>query len=431
VARCVFSGGVLTLALLALSACDLEVSNPGPIQDAALNDSAAFPAMTTGMQKDLTAALVEIAYRTGAVAREIFPAGTTASCGITAEAQFGRLVPYESNGYWGDAQRARWEAEDGLARIEKILGSAAATSPHVARAALWAGYTNRLLGENMLQAVFDGGPAQDNIEYWKRAEKNFTKAIAVGRAAPQSATVTQTVNAALAGRAQARVWLKDWKGAEEDAALVPKGFTFLLPLYDYGTSDSRNRIKECSMDQGIYQAHTQWNTWYADYYDATKDPRVPYRITGKKGSIAVICCGYVPWNPQDKYPALTSPVKLSNWREMQLIRAEATLAQTPANWQGAMATINAVRAEVGVPPWQANSVTDAWMYLKRERGIELWLEARRLGDFRRWSQNSTPGALHPLESDPKLAYLEGTRSLGFPISEDEVNTNCNLNNTCK
>ncbi|MSR07908.1 MAG: RagB/SusD family nutrient uptake outer membrane protein [Gemmatimonadetes bacterium] len=413
---------VLTLVLWGFSACDFKVSNPGPIQDEVLNDPGAFAAINNGMQRDLTGALIEIAYRGGAVARELFPAGTTGSCGVSANAQFGKLTFDEVGGYWSGAQRARWVAEDGIRRMTAVLGTAAASSPHIARAHLWAGYANRLLGENMLEAVFDGGSREPNIKYWERAAANFTKAIDIGLAANQPTIV----NAALAGRASARVWLKDWAGAAADAALVPKGFSFVLPFYDQGASDSRNRIKECSMEVGIYQAHTQWNTWYAAYFDATKDPRVPYRVTGRKGNIAVICCGYVPWNPQDKYKTLETPVKLSNWHETELIRAEAMLTLTPQNWTAAMSIINAIRADVGVPPWPAASVTDAWKNLKKERGIELWLEARRLGDLRRWISAGTPGALDPLESDPKLAYLDADRSLGFPISEQEINTNKNL-----
>jgi hypothetical protein len=37
-------------------------------------------------------------------------------------------------------------------------------------------------------------------------------------------------------------------------------------------------------------------------------------------------------------------------------------------------------------PWVATNLDEAWTYLMRERGIELWLEARRFSDMRRWER---------------------------------------------
>jgi hypothetical protein len=66
--------------------------------------------------------------------------------------------------------------------------------------------------------------------------------------------------------------------------------------------------------------------------------------------------------------------------------------------------------------------------LKRERGIELWLEARRLGDMRRWKAAgaAAPGALDPLESvGPATSHLT-SQDLCFPISRSERQTNPHL-----
>lgn len=37
------------------------------------------------------------------------------------------------------------------------------------------------------------------------------------------------------------------------------------------------------------------------------------------------------------------------------------------------------------------TLAEAWTALKRERGIELWLESRRLNDYRRWVALNRPG----------------------------------------
>ena len=63
----------------------------------------------------------------------------------------------------------------------------------------------------------------------------------------------------------------------------------------------------------------------------------------------------------------------------------------------------------------ATTAADAWTALKRERGIELWLESRRLGDFKRWAALSRPGT-----SDDMTG-----RNLCFatPLSEKQTNPN--------
>ena len=67
-----------TLGFVALlSACELEVSNPGPIQADALEDPKALTAVVNGAGRDLAEALNWVAYTGGAAAVEIFPAGST------------------------------------------------------------------------------------------------------------------------------------------------------------------------------------------------------------------------------------------------------------------------------------------------------------------------------------------------------------------
>jgi hypothetical protein len=54
--------------------------------------------------------------------------------------------------------------------------------------------------------------------------------------------------------------------------------------------------------------------------------------------------------------------------------------------------------------------------LKRERSIELWLEARRLGDLHRWKEDGSPGAVEDMTG----------RQTCFPIGQNELDSNPNL-----
>ncbi|MBX6362772.1 MAG: RagB/SusD family nutrient uptake outer membrane protein [Gemmatimonadetes bacterium] len=407
------------LVLLAgLAACDTRVVNPGRINDQYLQDPGAQPAIVNGAGRALASGINWVGYTGAAVAREIHPAGSTGSFGITPQWQKGVLDPEDRdlNDHWEQTQRGRWTAEHAAAVVE----AAPLNDTLLARAYIYAGFANRVLGDNMCDAVIDGGPKQPNSAYWTRAEEYFTKAMSHG-------TATQKLQAQ-AGRAQARVWLGKWSEAVADAKAIPTSFSYAIPYYNIGEDAQRNRI-QWSVGNGPYRAHTQWNTWVEKYYADTQDPRVPYSKPLDKdgnpmlGDAAIECCGKVLWYPQQKYKTPDAPIRLASGHEMRLIEAEAKLRD--GDFTGALALINEVRADAGAPPVTASTLVDTWTLLKRERAIELWLEARRLGDLRRWKADNTPGALDPLEQVGPQSHLT-QQDLCFPIAPSEKDTNPNL-----
>lgn len=406
-------------ALLALGACDFNVSNPGPVQDKYLDDPGSFDAMANGMGQSLANAMNYTILQGAIVTRELFPTGQTGQFGIEPMNEFGQLTPDEQGDPWSEAQQARWLEENGIARLKDVMDAGDfASSKVVATAYLWQGYTNRLLGENMCVSVVDGGAPTPASDYLKVALDAFDNAIAIATAANDQ----ETAMAATAGRASVKLDLGDWAGAVADAGAVPTSFVFQMPYFNIGDEYQYNRTAWSSMSNP-YRAHTVWNTWYQAYEDSTNDPRVPYHRTDELGSGAIQGIGRVNWWPQMKYATQTSSVNLSSGREMRLIEAEAQLRD--GDWQGAIAVINQLRDAVGGPPVTAASADEAWSLLKRERGIELWLEGRRLNDLRRWQAENTPGALSPLEQVGDASYLQH-QDLCFPPSRGEYDTNPNL-----
>ncbi len=414
------------LPAVGVAACDFTVTNPGPVEDTFLNAPTAHTGVVNGAGRDLAEALNWTAYTGAALAREIHPAGSTGAHGIPTRAQIGILAPDEVNEHWMLAQRARWTAEDGARRFLEAVGEAEFDRyPPAAQILLYAGYANRHLGENFCDAIFNNGPVQPNAAYFERAEAHFTQALQIAQAANRPEIAT----AARAGRASVRMYLGDWAGAVEDASTVPSGFRYAMPYYAT-TLDLYNRVHEASRGQP-YRAHTVWATANEDYFAETRDPRVAYVVgTGSEelGDGAVVGLGRVPFYRQMKHPDRSSAINLSTGREMRLIEAEYMLRQ--GDWQGAIDVVNELRATLGVetvPQITASDLAEAWTRLKRERGIELWLESRRLGDLRRWKESNTPGALDPLETvgNPRGLPLQ-QQDLCFPISENERQTNPNL-----
>ena len=426
---------VITL-LVGAAACDTKVTNPGRFEDTFLNERGAAIAMVNGAARALSAGLNYLSYTGAAVTREIHPAGSTGSFGISARWQNGDLGADDAdlNDHWAESQRARFIAEEAIRRIEAAKAPAAndpvmtpATYYNTLQLAyVYAGYANRVLGDNMCAGTIDGGPEVANTVFLTRAESLFTKALAVtgGTASVQANQRT----AAYAGRAQVRLLLGKLTEAVADAALVPIGYAFNINYFNLGDDDQRNRIFWAtgnSRESGSpYRAHTQWSTWHYDYRQATNDPRVPITTTTLLGDAAIECCGKVPFYPEAKFFSSASPMRLASGHEMRLLEAESKLRN--GDITGAMTSIAAVRTDAGAVALAAPAtLSEAWRLLKRERGIELWLEARRMSDMRRWKADNTPGALDPLEQPGMLSHL-AKQDLCFPISRRERETNPNL-----
>jgi hypothetical protein len=422
-------GVALTAAVL--SGCD--VTNPGPVQDEFLDLAPAHQALVNGAGARFVQALGYIINHSSFAAREIFPTGNC--CGNpnqTPLQQAGRLIPEQSATYWANGHQSRWIAEDAVRRFT-ALGAGKVTPAIMGEAYLWAGYANRMLGENMCEAVFDGGGKEPNAKYFERAEAAFTNAIATLPAG-------NLRTAAYAGRASARLWLKNWTGAATDAQQVPLAFVHVV-VTDPSNQQTQNNVYWNNANSP-YRSYSSYATWHLTYADQTGDPRV---LIGRNtaipfGNATLTGYGLVPWSFQQKYPATNSPFRLSTGREMVLVRAEAALQQ--GDWQGAITLINSLRTTLisrttnqPLAAWPATNAEQAWVALKRERNIELWLEARRMGDIRRWEENRTPGAIDWPNFEGVVRadglnggslFRENPPSRCFPIPIEEIDTNPNF-----
>ncbi|MDB4875557.1 MAG: hypothetical protein JWM41_2003 [Gemmatimonadetes bacterium] len=388
------AGALATLALLA--ACDLKVTNPGPIADDQLNNVTAVPALVNGMSGDLSFALGRYLDRGALASGELSEAGL-----FIPETHYfqGSFVPQDVNADWGNMQTARWTAESGLVRMKQVLGAAFETNVNTPRAYLYGGFANRLLGENVCVAVIDGGAAQSDSVYFQRAESLFTRALALAT----TANNTNVATAALGGRASVRAWQGNWTGAVADAALVPVAFVFNAI---YSTNTARENLDLAT--QTITRSESSvFGTVYALN---NKEPRATWD-TVRTGTAVTKGANGTPVFRQTKYKTLAAPVALTKGTEMLLLRAEAALRNN--DFAGAMTLINQERATYGLAALTATSTAAARTILQSERGLVLWLEGRRLWDLRRWLAEGTNTFL-------------ATRDKCLPPSADEQASNANL-----
>ncbi len=385
--------------VLFATACEMTVTNPGPIQDESLNVPSAIPALVNGMSGNLSVALGGYIDRGGLASGELVHAGNFADEGFFYAGTFSGL---NANTDWANMQRARWTSESGLERMKTVLGSSFESNADTPRAYLYAGFANRLLGENMCTAVIDGGPAQSDSVYFQRADSLFTRAYTLAT----TLNIATVKNAALAGRASVRAWLGNWTTAVADAALVPNNFVFNA-IFGIGTSRENSNIATQTITR---REVTVWGTYWAT---ANKDPRFPWDTVKTGSTLTKGQDGKTIFFRQTKYKDLGAPVPLVKGAEMLVLRAEAALRSSDI--AGMTTLLNTARAQyTGLAPLTAPATTAAaWDLLQTERGATTWLEARRLWDLRRWNAEGTN------------TFLNG-RNKCVPISDNEYASNANL-----
>ncbi len=391
-----WSRRVLVGSACLLAACSLDVSNPGPLLDENLDTPAAMPALVNGMGGDLSNAIGNYLTRGSLAGLELVHSGNFA-----AERQFavGVIRPEDVNGDWARFQTARFVAENGLERMKRVLGTSFEANVNTPRAYLYGGFANRFAGENVCNAIIDGGPSLPSSEHFVRAESLFTRALTLSRAQNNSALAS----AALAGRATVLAWQGKWAAADADAALVPVAFRHNAV---FSTNTARENMDLAN--QTITRREvTVWNSvWMTD-----RDVRAPWDTVRTGTTLTRGQDGTTLFFRQRKYNTLGDPVALAKGTEMLLLRAEAALRSN--NVASAMTFINQERATFTLAALTANTVNESFAILMRERGALLWLEGRRLWDLRRWlveGRNST---------------LQG-RSTCVPISLEEQGANPNL-----
>jgi hypothetical protein len=451
-----------------LAACDTSVTNPGLIPDDALDKPEAWPAVAAGARRALSDALGssattggQLLYWGAAVSFEINPAGSTGSYGIPTDVQAGLPAPATMNADWTSSNIARYVPEAAVHRFRRVMPDTLfRKSLLVGRVYLYAGFANRLLGENFCESVIPveipdsaryrlaPGSLGAHTLHFLRADTAFTNAIAVFTASGLTDSQTTTfLRAAYAGRASVRAdlatyGLGTWADALADAALVPNTAAFSVP-YSGTAPDQYNYLFWARANQS-FRAHTQWGTFYEGYYRTTRDPRVKWDSTALLGDAAVAKFGgKVPFWPEAKYDSTAAPVRLSSGWEMRLIEAEAALvlgdvatAQNKINTHRRLLRADTTLAKT-LDTVVVTTPDEGWTALKTERAIELWLEARRLGDLRRWADNNVPGGsvdgtyrasvtdtLHTAPIETMTTPV--ARALCFPVGQNERETNPNI-----
>jgi starch-binding outer membrane protein, SusD/RagB family len=424
-------------AVLLTAACDIGVSNPAEIEAGDLETPAAVPAIVNGARHSFSLYTTingggGIYTASALLAGELTHAGSWVPLREISNGLPGNASP-ENQSHWNMSQ-ARWQAEDALEKAQRLVANPAGDQ-WVALAALYAGFSNRVMGEMFCDAVINGGGREPHTAFSERAIGYFGTAAQVAQAGNHA----NLRLAALAGRAQARMMLNQWTEAVADAGQVPTNFVY-AHIHSENSPNEQNGVHNWSFrgDNGFQT--TVWGTPFEQWGRRTGttdgDPRATYTVmTNAQGNPTMGGDSRRPFWRADKYPARDSNIPLAKGTEMRLIEAEALLRA--GDVPGAIGKINDVRTFRSLPAVAAATADEAWPLLIRERGVELWLEGRRLGDLRRWAAHAParPHASHlvprglaagqPAANDPRQNVLDAA-PLCLRVSTNEVFSNPNL-----
>lgn len=427
------------ISAIAVSSCDLEISAPHLVEEDDLWQATALPVIVAGVMGDFAWATGGFNFIFGISALltdEWVHSGSYVAMRIISDG-----ISYDNTNviiqdWWAEIARARWTAEEAVRRItimmenEKDVAEVGmpAIRSALARVSLYAGFANRVLGDSFDFAVIDGGPAQPLETYFERALTHLDRAIEFSEPGAPIHT------AAIGAKAQIYIMWDgeilhqgDWERAVQFAGQVPTSFIY-NQIHSNNSERERNNFHWWGY---LRNENTVWGTHFAEWgmnigvTDSIGDPRVKYDDSGVRGGDSIR-----PFYRQLKYSTYSDDIPVVKGTEMRLIEAEALLREGDTG--GMVRKINEVRQYYGITeidPVDVN-VENAWYILMKERGIELWLEGRRLPDLRRWDSSpgreEVPFTVIRMFDDAPVSVYDVIPGLYLRVSRDEKDSNPNL-----
>ncbi|MEA3246866.1 MAG: hypothetical protein U9Q74_11990 [Gemmatimonadota bacterium] len=400
--------------LLAAAACSdkfLAVTNPNVIDAGTVDPASGASTLAASAQQNFATAYGNLAMYSAWFTQE-----TNVSDTFPTRNEFGFRQISDLN---GSLNTDVWQPLSLAAASTKIVldlnFADQATNINYARAATFRGFAVLHMATSFCTGTLSSGPALttsamlDTAIYW------FGQAITVGNA-NGSTDGKNLANAALAGRARARLQKGDNSGATTDAAAVPAGFVYNLNY----TDDLANRTRlsnvqyRYTFDRGSISVAPSYRT---------NDPRVPFYTDVQAVAAKLTPQDVVPGGffPQKKFTGYASSMRLASKLESDYIVAEAS-----QNAAQIIAFANTRRAANGMPAYSGGTdLASAMAELYYQRAFEFFLEDRKLGDYQR-SAASTPFVTAAGAPYFKPGYPNTGTQTCYPLPRVETDNNPNF-----
>jgi len=408
---------------LVLGGCKnwLAVDNPGVIDQGALDPVADIEVLSRSAIQNLASAYGHVI-----VYSSWFTGETDVSETFPTRNEFGRRDISIQN---GSLDVDVWFLLSQAVKSSYIvLGTAlpdTAGNIHYARANFVLGFAYLFMAEQFCQGTVLAGPPLTTQNMLDSAVAHFATAISQGRL-KGNAEGTSIANASWVGTARAHLQAGNLALAAATADSVPAAFVYNLSFTDDLSQRFRvaNRMWFYVRDRGSIAVAPTWRIGpqLAPNVVQNADPRVPWVVTT---AFAPQDAQYstdrgVPYAIQQKYPDYATPVRLASKVEADYVKAEALGTATQ------LAQVAARRSANGQPAYAG--ATDSSSVLTEfftQRGLDFYLEGKRLGDSRRHLANiigmPAPGTVYW-----KAGFAPIGNNVCYPLPITETDNNPNF-----
>ena len=403
------AGTTLVLGAAACSDQFLQVTNPNVIDAATVDPTSAGNTLAASAQQNFATALGWLAMYSGYFTNEVNVSDT-----FPTRNEFGFRTVSDLNGslnsdIWAPISLATASAKTVL----DLTLPNPTTNISLARAATFRGFSILMMATDFCTGSLSSGPELTTAQLLDSAAFWFTRGNDVGKA-NGSADGLALANAALVGRARAKLQKGDNAGAAADAALVPAGFEYNMRYTDDQNSRTRlsNRLYQFSFDRGAISV--------APWYRQT-DPRVPFRAPGSGTAVGqdAVPGGFFQ---QAKFAGYASSIRLASKLEADYIAAEAS-----ANTATQLTLINARRTANNQAAYAgASDAASVKTELFNQRAVEFYLEGKRLADFRRSPASTATTVTATGQPYFKPGYANTGSQTCYPLPRTERDNNPNM-----
>ncbi|MHB0962581.1 MAG: RagB/SusD family nutrient uptake outer membrane protein [Gemmatimonadaceae bacterium] len=399
-------------ALAVAAACSdsfVEVTNPNVIDAATVDPASGATSLALSAQQNFATAFGWLSMYSGWFTEEANVADT-----FPTRNEFGfRLITDLNGSLNGDV----WAPISLAAASAKTVLDLALPNPtsniNFARAATFRGFSILMIGTDFCTGSLSSGPELTTAQLLDSAIVYFTKGVDIGNANATN-DGKALANAALVGRARAKLQKGDKAGAAADAAAVPAGFNFDLRM----TDDLANRTR---LSNRLYQFTFDRSSISVAPFYRVSDSRVPYIAPGQPGALNGQDAVPGGFYRQTKFSGYASSMRLASKLEADYIAAEAG-----GNVTAQLALINARRTSAGKPVYVgAIDAASVLAELMTQKAFDFYLEGKRLADFRR-----VPAAIKSMTPAGGVYFKPGYANVGnqtcYPLPNVERDNNPNM-----